>query len=393
MKTYQFLIFFSIVLLIYTTINYYIFHRAMQALPVESGLKSWFRWVFIIVASSYVVSRLLERFTPSAFTDLLLWVGSFWLAAMFYFLIAVVLVDLIRLTDYFTGVLPDSLNSPKAATNILGITMVVVLATLLAGYINATNPRLHSLTLDIDKPANGLKELNIAMASDIHMGTIIGPRRMAKLVKTINQMKPDIILLAGDIVDEDLAPVIRQNLGESLKSLKAPMGVYGITGNHEYIGGADAAVKYLEAHGITMLRDSVITIENAFYLAGREDRDKTRFSGKSRLSLNQLLNDTDRSLPLILLDHQPFNLEKTEEAGVDLQLSGHTHHGQMWPLNYLTSAIYEVSMGYLKKGETHIYVSPGFGGWGPPVRIGNRPEVMNIKLRFRPVPQSISESK
>lgn len=195
-------------------------------------------------------------------------------------------------------------------------------------------------------------------------------------------MKPDIILLAGDIVDEDLAPVIDQNLGECLKQLYAPFGVYGITGNHEYIGGAEPAVKYLEENGITMLRDTVIQINNSFYLAGREDRDKNRFSGQKRLEVSELLQQVDKTLPIILLDHQPFALDKAAEAGVDLQLSGHTHHGQLWPLNYLTRAIYEVSMGYKKKGNAHFYVSPGFGGWGPPVRTGNRPEVVLITLKF-----------
>jgi len=391
MKNYQFLIFFSIVLAIYTAINYYIYHRTMQAIPPDSGLKTWFKWVFIIVASSYVAGRILEQFDFPTLSNLFVWVGSFWLAAMLYFFLTVVLIDLIRLANHFIGFLPDSWISLKSATNIMGITLVVVIGTVFAGYLNAINPRFHNMTLEIQKPANGLSELNIAMASDIHMGTIIGPKRMAKLVDSINSMHPDIVLLAGDIVDEDLAPVIRQNLGEALKGLKAPLGIYGITGNHEYIGGADAAVKYLEEHGITMLRDSVITIGNSFRLAGREDRDKARFTGKTRLPLKELLKNTDKSLPIILLDHQPFDLDKTEAAGVDLQLSGHTHNGQMWPLNYLTSSIFEVGMGYLLKGKTHIYVSPGFGGWGPPVRIGNRPEILNLKLRFLPLTQANRE--
>ena len=91
----------------------------------------------------------------------------------------------------------------------------------------------------------------------------------------------------------------------------------------------------------------------------------------------------DRSKPVILLDHQPFNLEKSVKEGVDLQLSGHTHHGQLWPLNYITSAIYEVSTGYRKIENTHFYVSTGFGTWGPPIRLGNRPELVNIILKFR----------
>lgn len=382
MKNYQFLIFFSVVLLIYSAVNYYIYHRAMQALPVESGIKSWFRWVFIFVAASYVLGRFLERAHQSAFSDVLVWIGSFWLAAMFYFLLSVILIDLIRVSNHFIGFLPGSWQTPKATTNVMGITLFVVLTTAFIGYLNAISPVYTRLNLDIDKQANGLEELNIAMVSDIHMGTIIGPKRMTKLVDSINQLNPDIILLAGDIVDEDLAPVIRQNLGESLLRLKAPLGVYGITGNHEYIGGAEPAVKYLQEHGIVVLRDTLIKIADAFYIVGREDRDKPRFTGKSRLTVGKLLESANKALPVILLDHQPFDLQNAAAAGVDLQLSGHTHDGQIWPLNYITQAIYEVSSGYKKKGNSHFYVSPGFGGWGPPVRIGNRPEIVNIRLKF-----------
>lgn len=383
MKNYQFLIFFSVVLLIYSAINYYIYHRGMQALASEPTFRIWFRWGFVFLAASYVAGRFLERVQLSVFSDFLVWTGSFWLAIMFYLLLAVMLVDIIRLLNVFTGFLPASLKTQQAAiTTFFGIGGLVLIVVT-AGYINAISPRIKKLEIDIAKKAGNLKELNVVMASDIHMGTVIGPRRMAKLVKMINSQHPDIILFAGDIVDEDLAPVVRQNLGSALLGLKAPMGIFGITGNHEYIGGAEAAVKYLQDHGLIILRDSVVRVGDSFYLAGREDRDKPRFSGRKRMEVVELLRNTDKSLPIILLDHQPFNLEKAQAAGADLQLSGHTHHGQIWPLNYITSAIYEVSMGYLKKGDSHFYVSPGFGGWGPPVRIGNRPEIVNITLRFK----------
>jgi predicted MPP superfamily phosphohydrolase len=123
-------------------------------------------------------------------------------------------------------------------------------------------------------------------------------------------------------------------------------------------------------------------MDEKFYIIGREDRDKPRFSSRKRKNTEQLLTNLDKSKPLILLDHQPFEMDIKELMGIDLTLSGHTHHGQMWPLNYITKAIYEVSWGYKKKGNTHIYVSSGVGGWGPPVRIGNRPEIVLINLHF-----------
>ena len=380
---YQFLIFFSIVLIVYSTVNFYIFSRASQGLPSGSTIKMWFGWTFLFLSTTYILGRVLEKFYLSALSDILTWIGSFWLAFMLYGFLLVVLIDIIRLINAFTGFLPAVLFTPNAKQWLLIIGAGGIIITVATGYINAISPRNKVMELTINKAVEDMKELRIAMASDIHLGTIIGPRRTSRLVKSLNDLKPDIILLAGDIVDEDLAPVIDQNLGECLKQLQAPLGVYGITGNHEYIGGAESAINYLEQHGIKMLRDTVILINNSFYVVGREDRDKNRFSGKKRLEVAELLKNTDQSLPIILLDHQPFALDKAAEAGVDLQLSGHTHHGQLWPLNYITKAIYEVSMGYKKKGDTHFYVSPGFGGWGPPVRTGNRPEVVLITLKFK----------
>jgi uncharacterized protein len=189
-------------------------------------------------------------------------------------------------------------------------------------------------------------------------------------------------LLAGDVLDEDLEPVLRQNIGETLKQLNAPLGVYAIMGNHEYIGGAEQAYNYLKSHGLIMIRDSVIKVMDSFYIVGREDRDKPRFSGKERKELADLTNGLDKNYPVILLDHQPYYLEKAAALGVDLQLSGHTHHGQLWPLNYVTSAIYTISSGYGFVDGMHAYVSNGVGTWGPPVRVGNRPEIVLLNITF-----------
>ena len=131
-----------------------------------------------------------------------------------------------------------------------------------------------------------------------------------------------------------------------------------------------------------MIRDSVIKIEDLFYVAGREDRSINNFSDYKRKSLKEVLSPVKEDLPVILMDHQPFELKLAAEAGVDLQLSGHTHHGQLFPLNYITAMIYEVSWGYKLINNTHFYVSSGAGGWGPPVRTGSVPEVIILKIAF-----------
>ncbi len=384
MKISPFLIFFSIILTVYGLINYYIFKHAILAIPSQSKITGWFTTLFIFLVCAYPLGRILERVWQSWISDIFTWIGSFWLAAMLYFFLTVLVIDVISLLGWILPFLPSFLTHPTEELKSIYLYSSIgfVGLLLIIGHINAVHPRIRNIELQTGAPSANSKEVTIVMASDIHLGTIIGPRRVNKLVNTINRLKPDLVLFAGDVVDEDLAPVIRQNLGDSLRKLKAPLGIYAITGNHEYIGGAEAACKYLEQHGITMLRDKVANINDLFYIVGREDRSLNSRAGQHRLSLENLLTGLDRSRPIILMDHQPFNLDEAVKQNITLQLSGHTHHGQLWPLNYITQAIFELSMGELKKGNTYFYVSPGFGSWGPPVRLGNRPEIAFIKMKI-----------
>lgn len=384
MKAWGLLLFIAIVTIIYGLVNYYIFSRSVQVFPSGSPYRGWFIFIFWGIASSFVLARILERVYPCGLTGAITWIGSFWLAFMVYFLMIVIIVDLVRLSDHLFHWLPSFVFSDyqKTKSILLAVSVTIVALVVLVGFINARNPVIRELNLRINKKADGLQTLSIVMVSDIHLGTIISKRKATRLVTTINSLKPDIVLLAGDIVDEDLAPVIKNDLGKSLSAIHSQLGVFAITGNHEYIGGADPAIQYLEQHGITMVRDTALFVDNKFYLAGRDDRDKPRFTGKNRKTLEDIIQEVDPAYPIILMDHQPFALGKTAALGVDLSLSGHTHHGQLWPFNYITSAIYEISHGYKQIGKTHFYVSSGFGTWGPPVRLGNRPEIVYIKLTF-----------
>lgn len=377
-------VFITIALLIYGAVNYYVFIRGWQALPRVPWLRTAYAALFVLAAGSFVAGRFLERTACTDLTTAIVWIGSFWLAFMLYLIMSLAALDLLRLSTALFHWWPRAAAANYQAVKAVAFGLVLggTAAAVIAGHVNALRPRIERLEITIPKRAGPRRELRIVMASDIHLGTIIGNGRLEQMVGLINAQQPDVILLAGDIVDEDVGRVIRDNLGETLKKLDAPLGVYGITGNHEYIGGAAAAVDYLNAHGVAMLRDSVIMVGNSFYLGGRDDRSGQRFNGRPRRPLPELLQGVDLTKPLILMDHQPFELDKSAAAGVDLQLSGHTHHGQLWPLNYITNKVYELSWGYKKKGATHFYVSSGYGTWGPPVRIGNRPEIVKITLRF-----------
>jgi predicted MPP superfamily phosphohydrolase len=385
MRTINFIFFFTIVLVVYGLVNYYIFIRGWQSIPQGSPLRIHYLILFLIFASSFITGRILERFWLAIPSNVLIWIGSFWLSAMLYFFLIILLLDFLRLINHWLPFFPSFITGDyvRAKQMVTLVSTGAVVILIFAGYINSLNPRIKTLRLTIPKPVDGPKTVNLVIASDIHLGTLISNSRFNQIVDRINQLKPDIVLLPGDIVDEDLAPVIKYNLGQALRNIKSTFGVIAITGNHEYIGGVEKACKYLSDHNVTVLRDSVIMINNSFYIIGREDRSIKSFTGKTRKPLEELLTKVDKSYPLILLDHQPFNLEQAVENGIDLQISGHTHHGQLWPFNYITNMIYEVSWGYKKKENTQVYVSSGVGTWGPPVRLGNRPEIVNIKLSFK----------
>lgn len=384
MKTSSFLIFISVVLLVYVLVNYYIFIRGLSAIPKNSSLKNYYIIIFLFFALSFWAGRILESFMSSFPTDLLVIVGSLWLAFMLYFFLFAILFDFLRLLNYFFGIFPNIIieNYSKVKLFILISTVLITIGIIIYGHINFTSPKIRELEISIPKKNAQIKSLNIAVASDIHLGTIVSKSRLDDFVEKVNSLNADIILLPGDIFDEDIGPVIKKNLGDDIRKLKSKYGAYAVTGNHEYIGGAEAAVKYMEEHEIRVLRDEAVFIDSSFYIIGREDKDKERFSGTKRKELKEIVSALNQAYPKILLDHQPIGLQSAQTNGIDLQLSGHTHHGQLWPLNFVTSMIYEISYGYRKVEDTHYFVSSGFAGWGPPVRTGSRTEIVNIKINF-----------
>jgi uncharacterized protein len=384
MRTVTLIIFYSIALTIYLALNYYIFIRGWQALPPASRNRSIYIAVFIFLSLSYVAGRIIESYWLGQPASFLIWTGSFWLGAMLYLILLLVLIDLVRLLHLAVPVIPPAwlADAPRTKTILFTGTIAATFIIILAGHINTWYPRVNRLELDLEGKNSRMSAVNMVLVSDIHLGTLTSKNRISKMVARINALDPDIILLAGDILDEDVGPVIHRDLGSSIRDLYAPLGVYGITGNHEYIGGVDEATDYLGSHGIHLIRDSVVRINDSFYLAGREDLVINRFTGRTRKSMEELLRHTGDDLPVILLDHQPFNLEKSAAAGAALQLSGHTHDGQMWPLNFITGAIFSVSRGLGEIDGMKVYVSSGIGTWGPPMRIGNRPEIVLIRVNL-----------
>ncbi|HNX56818.1 MAG TPA: metallophosphoesterase [Prolixibacteraceae bacterium] len=378
MRLTSFLIFFSIVLLIYGSVNYYIFARGLQAFSLNGSMRRWFIVLFWTIAACFVTGSFMERAVSSALSEWIYRIGSFWMAYMLYLFLAVFVIDLVRLANHFFHFLPEfsQIMKFRLGLGVFGLASVIVIG----GHINALWINVKEIPLEIHKKINGNPEVKILMASDIHLGALIGERREKKLLDIVNEQKPDMVLLCGDLVDGEIAPVLRKNLGKHIQEIKTPLGVYAILGNHEYIGGEQKTLPYLKSINIKVLIDSLVTLPNGIQLIGRNDRSARGVNQPK--PLKELMASTNPEYPIIVMNHQPFNLSEASDLNVDLHLSGHTHHGQLWPFNYITKAIFELSWGYLKKGNTNFYVSSGFGTWGPSVRTGNRPEVVIFKLRF-----------
>ena len=377
-------LFFIIFFTLYTLINSYVFIRGWQALSYLPSLKPFFIIIFLVFSFSYIFVKIFAEKLPAFIHDPLLWIGSFWFAFLLYFVLTLFLIDLIRLIDHFIAFLPVSLSAPTDLTKLYfgaGVTSLVLLITA-AGFFNRTNFKVKTLELTLQKKNSSLTELNIVMFSDLHLSPINDEIFLNKIVGKVNSLNPDIILLPGDIVDDKAQILKRNGIGSGLRDLKSKYGIFSCTGNHEFINGVKGSINFTREFGITVLRDEFIKVENLFYLIGREDVSRGNFTKEKRKQLKDIISGINDNLPLLLLDHTPVRLNEAVQNKIDLQLSGHTHNGQMFPLNFITNLIYEVSCGYLKKDNTHFYVSSGVGSWGPPVKLASDAEIVNLKIKF-----------
>ena len=379
MKTSQFVIFFSIVFTIYFFGNLYIFLKGFNIIPRENRLL--YTIIFVALAATFIIAKVLESRHSTVFSDILNIAGGFWLAFLVYGFILFLLSDIIFIILRIAGQIGTE-NIPAFRRWAFFITVSLSALLIIGGFINAVIPVVRKYNITIDKQTDDVRSLRIAAVSDIHLGSIIRRRSIIKLSGMLEEMKPDAVFLLGDIIDGELGPVLR---GDLLKYFTGPHtkdGLYAITGNHEFIGGAQKTIPYIESKGIRVLKDEIIVLPGGIQVVGRLDRDSFRYFGKARKPLGELMENIDHSRPVILLDHQPMKLDESEKNGVDLQLSGHTHNGQLWPLNYIIKKTFEVGYGYRKKGNTQIIVSSGYGLWGPRVRTKSRPEVLQINIEF-----------
>ena len=257
----------------------------------------------------------------------------------------------------------------------LGV-FLLIFGIFLYGNLHYYNKVRVGLDLKSSKPLS--KAYKVVMLSDLHLGYHNPRKELTRWVDMINAENPDFILIAGDVIDGSMRPLIEEKMAEEFHRLKAP--VYACLGNHEFYAGHPEAIQFYQDAGIRLLIDEAAVIDSNIVIIGRDDRTNMRRKPIKDLkdSLNSKISNPNYT---IVLDHQPYNLDRTEAAGVDFQLSGHTHRGQVWPISWITDHIYECSWGNHRRGKTQFYVSSGIGIWGGKFRIGTQSEYIVATLR------------
>jgi predicted MPP superfamily phosphohydrolase len=260
----------------------------------------------------------------------------------------------------------------------------VALSTAGTGaYIANSAPVVRRVPVTLRRLDPALDGLRIVTFSDAHLSATFGGRRFERLVELVNAQRPDVVAIVGDLVDGDV-PELRNEVAP-LADLVSDQGVFFVTGNHEYFSGADAWVRHLPTLGIDVLRNERVPIRRdgaSFDLAGIDDRTAASSGVPGHgADLDAALDGRDDATPVVLLAHQPVMVEQASAAGVDLQLSGHTHGGQLWPFDYVIRLDQPSVEGMSRHGDTQLYVTSGAGYWGPPMRVGARPEVTVVELR------------
>jgi predicted MPP superfamily phosphohydrolase len=334
---------------------------------VSAKFKIAYVVVLVFLASSFILGRFFGDF---AFLSM---IGSYWLAI---FSLLLLMLPLVHLTTWLLRLTSLPRHSVQKWAG--SLTLAALVSLLIYGSYNAYTPVVREYDVQLDKKVEGLSELKIVMAADMHFGLLSGKNHAKRLVEEINVLKPDLVLYPGDIIDDDLDAYLKRGIDEIISEINAPYGVYASLGNHDKLDGPlEELITALERSNMKVLYDEGIVIDDKLTLVGRKDRTEN-----DRATMEELMSTVEHSKPVIVLDHQPYDLGIAADNGVDLMVSGHTHRGQIAPANLITSAIFENDWGYLQKGSLHSVVTSGFGFWGPPIRIGSQSEIVLINLKF-----------
>ncbi|MBF0804525.1 MULTISPECIES: metallophosphoesterase [unclassified Neisseria] len=348
------------------------------------GLGRSLQWLLVPVIGAHGRHRLMAAaflVTNSLIAGLLLQLGhavfrwtALWMVVMLFVMYAALATFLLYLVlRRFMPQKPMSrslrLFAPLFVAGLFGIALY-----------NAYTPVVRHAEIRIGKKLG--QPLRIGMASDMHLGILFGAKRLDELAAIMNREKVDIILLPGDLMDDNVAAYRAENMRPSLEKLRAPLGVYATLGNHDLFGHEREIYEEVTRAGIRVLaNESVVAGKagNRLLVVGRNDD-----LDENRPTTAQLLQNQNTALPVLLLDHRPTDIEIHAKLPVDVQVSGHVHNGQIAPANLIVYFLNRLSYGYEQIGNGHFFVTSGYGFWGVPLRLGSQSEVWIIDVKGRP---------
>lgn len=386
---------------VYLLANYYLLRRVM------GWVKAWFpffrtvrHWALPVAVQSFLAcSVVIAFFLPEGeFRRVMKLIRNYWLGVLLYVLLAVVTADLLRLL--FCHVLPfKHIFVTTRMHRIAGcVCALIILAASVWGIINAQIIHVTPYEVTVNKAVKGIDEMKIVLVADLHLGYNIGEKQMRQMVERINEQDADLVVIAGDIFDNEWEAVNEPAaLAGTLRGIRSKYGVYACYGNHDIeepvlVGftfrqnekkESDPRMdEFLKDANITLLHDEGALIDGKFYLYGRADAHRPGRGIEKRKTPGEITAGMDKDKPIIVLDHQPKELQALADAGVDLDLCGHTHNGQMFPGNLMIKLMWENACGYLQKGQMHNIVTSGVGLFGPDMRVGTMAEICPITIHF-----------
>ena len=333
--------------------------------------------LFLLLVAGYPAAERLAHGPLSGGKRGFVFAGYYALPLLLYLVLAAVLSDAVVAALRLTRVLSrEAVRRPRFRRARLTFQIAVPFLVLGYGIWNHHHLRVSKYSIEFARRSSPLETLRIAFASDFHLGAMTEAHFMDKFAAKVNALDPDIILIGGDVMEGHRGDDPEKFIAR-FRELRSRYGVYAVPGNHERYGGGRSG--FFERARIRLLRDETVTVGGAFHLAGRNVDGRAR----RRKSLTDILRPATGDLPVIVMDHVPVGLDEASRAGADIQLSGHTHNGQLFPMNLIAGRIYELSWGHLVKNRTHFFVTSGVQLWGPPVRTAGVSEIMLIDVTFR----------
>ncbi len=347
-----------------------------------AGLKHLFVFSFILMFLGYPIAESLSHQRMGEWVRYVMIPGYYCLPYLLYLTLSVVVIDLAIIFARKVRLLrPEAVPHPWFRSIRLASYLVIPALIVIWGAWNNNRLEIKNLSVDLPQKSSSVKDLHVVFASDFHLSQITNEHVVENFVSKANSLNPDIVLIGGDVLEGDRDENLEKYETE-FRKIRSTYGVYAAPGNHERHRG-DASTFYVRS-GIKLIEDAIEKIGGAFYLGVRKN---ARFS--QRMSIFELLKNAPENLPIILLDHSPTDLDNISRSQVDLQFSGHTHNGQLFPVNLLVMPFqYELPWGTMLKRHTMFIVTSGVQAWGPPVKTAGRSEILSVRIRFVSSPKA-----